>query len=534
MVQAAPSRRLALQVAAIAAAVTIAGSLVVTAPSSAATPKNPVAGAVMHVPAATFTKVVVPGTTAMTAAPARLLRRYGYLEQEYYVAGTACRYRITDPLANAQVVDCGAPYKTRMIVRRPANPNRFNGTATVEWNNVSTGQDIDFVWAATHDYQMSHGYASISVSAQLNGLNALKAWSPERYGTLTLAASNTDPATGGILDRTGDVLSWDVFSQTVEGLRHPAAVNPLPGIRVKRVNATGESQSALRLTPYYNSIDPLHRVVDGIVYYDAAGQLRTDSPTKAISVATEIGVGLLPSGLPAPDGVNYRRWELAGTSHVSLSDIDYVDPIVLRDGFLKLPDGTPSTLTGLTTGCAWYPLWSTVPTGYVLDSAFEHVNAWVKGGSPAPTAPRLQRDPNAPPLFDPAAPGGVAPGYAKDANGNTVGGIQLAEYAYPTAVIKGAGNTGPATCWLAGLHRFFTDQELAARYSEPDSYLLGVTHLTARNLSEGLILPRDAAQTLRDACIVYRHLRRLDDDHSAERVSDAAETREVHRCGSRS
>jgi hypothetical protein len=507
------SRMSPLQVAAVAAVVTITGSFVVAAPTLASTPKNSRVGNATNVPAATFAKVHVPDTTAMTAAPHRLLRGYGYLEQEYYVTGTACRYRMPDPLADAQVVDCGLPYKTRMIVRRPANPKKFNGTATVEWNNVSTGQDIDFVWAATHDYQMRHGYASISVSAQLNGVNALKAWSPERYGTLTLAASNIDPATGGVLDGTGDVLSWDVFSQTIEGLRHPATVNPLPGLRVKRAIATGESQSALRLTPYYNSIDPLHRVVDGIVYYDAASQLRTDSPTKAISVATEIGVGLLPSGLPAPDSVNYRRWEVAGTSHVSLQDIHYVDPMVLRDGSLKLPDGTPSTLTGATTGCAWYPLWSSVPTGYVLGSAFDHVNAWVNGGPPAPSAPRLQRDPNAPPLFDPAGPGGVAPNYAKDANGNTMGGVQLAEYTYPTAAIKGAGNTGPGSCWLAGLHRSFTNHELTARYPDPHTYLRGVVHLTAQNLARGLILPHDAAQTLRDAYTVYRHLRWLDAHH---------------------
>jgi hypothetical protein len=517
MDQTARYRRRSLQVAALAVAVSIIGSPAVTAPSAAAPPTKRVVSAAMHVPAATFSKVTVPGTTAMTAAPPRLLRKYGYVEQEYYVTGTACRYRITDPLAAAQVVDCGLPYKTRMIVRRPADPSRFNGTATVEWNNVSTGQDIDFVWAATHDYQMSHGYASISVSAQLNGVNALRAWSPKRYGALTLAASNTDPATGSLLDRTGDVLSWDVFSQTIAGLRHPGAVNPLAGIHVQRVIATGESQSALRLTPYYNSIDPLHRVVDGIVYYDAAGQLRTDSPTKAISVATEIGVGLLPSGLPAPDGRNYRRWEVAGTSHVSLLDIRYVDPIVLRDGYLKLPDGTPSTLTGVTTGCAWYPLWSTTPTGYVLDSAFDHVNRWVGGGWPAPASPRLQRDFGAPPLFDPAATGGTAPNYSKDRKGNTIGGIQLAEYAYPTAVINGAGNTGPGSCWLAGLHRQFTDQELAAHYPDPDAYLRGVTHRTALNLASGFILPRDAARTLHQAVIVYRHLKQLDAPHIADR-----------------
>ena len=482
----------------IIVALAVSGGLISAGMASAEPAANLSVVAATTVPSASFTKVEVAGTTAMTAAPKALLTKYRYVEQEYYVSGTACRYKTPDPLANASVVDCDSSYKTRMIVRRPANMNRFNGTALVEWNNVSTGQDIDFVWAGTHEYQMRHGYASISVSAQLNGVNALRTWSPARYGSLTLDASNTDPTTGGLLDPTGDVLSWDVFSQTVQGLRRLTATNPIPGARVKRVIANGESQSALRLTKYYNSIDPLHHVVDGIVYYDAAAALRTDSKTKAISVATEVGVGLLPTGLPDIDSTNYRRWEVAGTSHVSFQDIQYVDPMVLRDGYLKTPDGAPSTLSGVTTGCAWYPLWSTVPTGYVLDSAFEHLNTWIRNGRPAPSAPRMQRDLGAPPLYDPAA-GGTAPDYVKDANGNTVGGIQLAEYAYPTAAIKGAGNTGPATCWLAGLHRPFTEEEFAARNPSAREYLRGVRTLTKQNVKDGFLLPEDAARTIVEA-----------------------------------
>ena len=34
------------------------------------------------------------------------------------------------------IVDGGHPYKTRIIVRRPASPGKFNGTAVIEWNNV--------------------------------------------------------------------------------------------------------------------------------------------------------------------------------------------------------------------------------------------------------------------------------------------------------------------------------------------------------------------------------------------------------------
>jgi hypothetical protein len=142
----------------------------------------------------------------------------------------------------------------------------------------------------------------------------------------------------------------------------------------------------------------------------------------------------------------------------------------------------------------------------VLDSAFDHLERWIQGGPPAPVAPRLQRDPNAPRLFDPAATGGTAPGYATDAIGNTAGGIQLAEYALPNAEIKGAGTTGPGSCWLTGKHRWFTGQELSARYPDPGSYLRSTSRLTASNVSRGFILREDAARTLHDARTVYRQL----------------------------
>ena len=34
-----------------------------------------------------------------------------------------------------------ADYTTRMLVRRPADPKKFNGTVIVEWNNVTAQHD---------------------------------------------------------------------------------------------------------------------------------------------------------------------------------------------------------------------------------------------------------------------------------------------------------------------------------------------------------------------------------------------------------
>ena len=35
-----------------------------------------------------------------------------------------------------------AAYRTRLLVRRPSNPARFNGTVVVEWLNVTSGTEL--------------------------------------------------------------------------------------------------------------------------------------------------------------------------------------------------------------------------------------------------------------------------------------------------------------------------------------------------------------------------------------------------------
>jgi len=56
----------------------------------------------------------------------------GYLEDEYLVNGTASRYETPPSGETGHVLDADHPYTTRIIVRRPADPHRFNGTVVVE------------------------------------------------------------------------------------------------------------------------------------------------------------------------------------------------------------------------------------------------------------------------------------------------------------------------------------------------------------------------------------------------------------------
>ena len=44
-----------------------------------------------------------------------------------------------------------APYVTRVVVYRPKKAKDFNGTAVVEWLNVSGGVDANPDWVQTHN-----------------------------------------------------------------------------------------------------------------------------------------------------------------------------------------------------------------------------------------------------------------------------------------------------------------------------------------------------------------------------------------------
>ena len=468
--------------------IAISAVTIVALAGGCGTSTNEEAGPEPSLPTANFEAVNVPGTTALAASNVDL-EKYGYEEQEYYSSGTGCTYDIVpDSLRTAEESECDVPYTTRMIVRKPSDPSKFNGTLVAEMYNVTTGQDVDFVWAATHDYVMSSGYAEVSITTQQtsatagggqpgrDGVSALRAWSPERYGNLNLLTPG-DP-------QTEDAISWDAFGQTIRGLREHSSVDPLAGLDVKHVIAAGESQSAGRLSTYYNSIDPIHKVIDGALFYDAASSLREDSATKAISVASEIGITLPGGGVPTPDSENYRRWEIAGAAHLSEPEItSVIDPLILRDGLLKGPDSNPTPLTGLIRGCSGAPLWSKVPNAYVVSAALDSVNKWVADGTAAPTAPRLE--------LGTTADGQAT--YAKSSDGSTLGGIRLADYLYGDYISTGGGNQGPGFCGLTGTHTELTDEQLAVRYPDVDSYIRDASALTEANVENGFILP-DAAE----------------------------------------
>src|SRR5690606_36054356 len=126
-------------------------------------------------------------TATLSAAPAgtpassrqQALRALGYIEEELVLRGHAATYskasdwnadgRWTPALRNE-----AEAYETRILVRRPQDPARFNGTVLVEWFNTSLGIDLDGVWIATREELLREGYAWVGVSAEPASIDALK------------------------------------------------------------------------------------------------------------------------------------------------------------------------------------------------------------------------------------------------------------------------------------------------------------------------------------------------------------------------
>lgn len=442
-----------------------------------------------HARAATLPAAQVSLPPANTGTPfgktSTNLAARSYVEQEFFVSGSANRYRLDAKFSkDAEVIDRGHAYRTRILVRRPVSAKKFNGTVIVEWFNVTGMQDMDFVYAAVREHLIDQGYAWVGVSAQLVGLDALKKVNPARYGSLTLAASNDDPK-GGKIDERGDVLAWDAWTQVGNMLRHPGRIDPLGGLKPKLIIASGESQSAMRLSQYYNTVYPLTKGTwDGFLLYDRLlTGFRPDVGTRMISFGSEVVHSQFG---PAPaDTEHLRVWEPAGAAHISYDEVvPYLEEQFLRNGIRIGKDGKPFNFSGEFAGCSADPLWSRVPNGQVLDTAVEALVAWIKTGKAPPSAPRLVDGPDGKLL--------------RDAEGRVSGGIRLAAYDAPRAVNKGL-NPGAFPCPLPGSHRDFTPAEMCARYGSHAGYVDKVIAVTRKAQKDGFLLQSDAEKTISEA-----------------------------------
>jgi Alpha/beta hydrolase domain len=444
------ARTLRFVVAGMAAGLVAGPADARSAPAPVDTPavEGPVPGSVPGDPSAPDVNDTYPWLSTNVDLAAR-----GYVEQEFHLSGNADAYSVTgQPLAS------DVAYKTRIIVRRPVHPARFNGTVLAEWQNVTAGYDLDALWSA--EQIIREGYAWVGVSAQRVGVNQLRGWSPARYGDL-------DVTGGGRF--TADEMSYDIFSQAAKAIR---AGGVLGRLKADTVLAIGASQSAGRMTVYYDAVLPqIESVFDG--YANIVGTAPSRASAEPVfQVLSETDVRT-----PArrPDSDVFRRWEVAGSAHSGWSGYSYRLPLLTRD------------LGSAPVYNCEQPPFSRVPLTHVLAAAYGHLTRWVERGVAPPAAPPL--------LFNPDGT------KVRDELGLAQGGIRLSQVAAPIALNNG-DNAGESFCRLFGTHIPFDQARLRSLYRTKGLYAAAVVKADAGNLRDGYLLPGDAAQNLKDALAV--------------------------------
>jgi hypothetical protein len=456
-----------------------------------------------------------------------------YVEEEFFVSGEGGVYQYGATGIEPKPGFQGKFYRTRILVRRPADAAVFSGNVIIELLNAAVGYDASF-WNPLHKGWTRNGDVWVGLSVKSVTLAVMKEFfDRKRYAPLywdrPLPACPTivelpPPSPPGIFaagpNCEWDGLVWDILSQVGRLFKSPAA--PLPaGFDVEQVYATGFSQQGGYLVTYINGFHMLERMPNGGPIFDGymlglvdiqpvAVDLLTstlplalrkvqyiDVPVIQVNSQTDVsqfGANPPPAVRNRQDDADrpigrYRLWEIAGASHLW-------DP---RSG----PDISTAPYTQLAgTGYPLADLTCQEPTGdfpleYLFNAAFVALDRWVEAGIAPPRAARIDLSPIVP------------DGLTHDAFGNVTGGVRT-PYVDVPSVTWGARNTPPLSapfvhpvtrliCNRRGYKTPLTQAKLDALYKNHGKYVNQFAQKAEALVASGFFVAANAEEAVAGA-----------------------------------
>lgn len=417
-----------------------------------------------------------PWGSAMDGGPReKLIRMYDYVEEEYFISGTAGVYgpgrqdgnaarapelgrhgiELTSRLRPlAALVRPDVPFRTRVLVLKPRDPTKFSGnvhlvplhnldgTTYVERNLLRGGD----VWMGL---EVNGGTRFGVEERPSGGVVNLRETNPERYSTLSLPAglpADWPDLQPGRLAEAFKKLNFmspdgetfiftqeisrsyaqapDIITNTAGVLRSNPPVGPLTGYRVRRMYTAGRSGQTTILAPYIDfhhdrAVTSLgHVPFDG--YMIRVGAMPASRPRGSVLVLVQTegeAVNLKPPLPSDSDNPKVRYYEIPGAGHgiSSRPNISHRIGSVVPQGVQGISD-----IEGHTD----YQPFDKINLPIVW-GMWRNIYEWVDKGVPMPRAAPITRDASAP------------DGIARDRFGNALGGLRTPWVDVPDAVYVG-------------------------------------------------------------------------------------------------
>jgi hypothetical protein len=444
------------------------------------------------------------------------LSRYGYVEEEYLISGQARVFEWSH-----KVLAQGS-YTTRILVRRPRDRQRFNGTAIVEPLNPSTAVDLPIMWAESHEQMLADGYAWVGITIKPNTIESLKKFDPTRYASVAMPnpgarprceAKDINPWSQPTAPSHETGLAWDMLSQLGRLLKEDSPANPL-GYAAQRLYMTGQSQTAGYARTYASVFGTTVIDSKGKPLFDAylysgsppwqvpLNQCAKDFPPGDPRLITPaVGVPIIELFAQGDIGTNietrradadgprdlFRRYEIAGASHtdpweeLSFASAEEMSRIEAGATAAARDACTPENVTR-----------SDFPVRYVFNAAWRNLDAWVRHGVAPPRAARLELKVEAGEPFVPDK------AFLEDNLGNAKGGVRTPYVDVPTARWVGA-KAGPFRCLFLGYKIEFDPARLRSLYKGRDDFVNRVRARATELERQRWLTSGDAAEIVREA-----------------------------------
>jgi len=449
------------------------------------------------------------------------LAYYGYVEEEYIVSGYSNVYEYHDVGLYPKIRCENGRYCTRILIRRPVNPEKQSGFALLEVFNYGSPCERAFAsWGNCSQYILSRGDVWVGITIKQNAINNLKRYDPQRYEKLGFP--NPIPAEKrrrgntmvgafehGTPEDFENGLAYDAISQVAALLKAKVPQNPLcrdrrfgkPARYVLAVGASGcdLSLSAAALQPFATTdgarpcIDGFHIHMTGYPGFISNGETRFDADDDRCKIMTNVpliwtqtmgdmrGGGIHPSysymyRWPDSDlpGRQHRQYEIAGAPLGSIRDhwcFPCAEDISKATGTEYKPKDPLKKDDDM-------------PFDFVLRAALDHLKRWVKDGVPAPKSKYIEMQGEYPDAD-----------FVLDEHGNPKGGVRSPYLDVPTKTYTWCDDP----CTGGNIVTPFPPEKLKALYPTHDDYVRKVIISTLSMIKDGFLLPEDASKIIFEA-----------------------------------